>query len=112
MMVCRRHRSLMTSMGMLTDADGRVLAQLEIVKPCETLLTACPERAAWAVFVDHHRQGCGTIIYRCDWHYNLLLLEARRLVDRICLGFWMYCGDCGVLLSSRVFSDYVRGIRL
>lgn len=97
---------------MLTDDDCRVLAQLEIAKPCETLVEDCPERAVWMIWVDHHRQGCGITGFRCEWHFNKLILEANRMVAGIGKGIWTNCGTCGELLSSQIVSDYVRGIRL
>ena len=78
---------------------------------CETP-SGCNERAVWVVWSSHHMQGCEMTGLRCGVHFNLLALEARRLVSAVSGGSWVNCGACGELLSSRVLSDYVRGIRL
>lgn len=95
-----------------TAIDPRLVEQVTQIHPCETRVHDCDERATWLIWVDHHAQGCGTYGYRCDWHFNLLILEAQRMLGRLRSGVWATCGHCGLLLTSHTLTDYVRGIRL
>lgn len=97
---------------MLAAPDWDVLSQLEEAKPCETPTMDCPDEASWAVWTLHHLLGCGSTSFRCDWHYNMLMLRVQRMVSRVERGEWFWCAFCGVLCSSQRVSDYVRGIRL
>lgn len=99
---------------MVTDVeiDPHLVEQVASDEPCGTLVHDCDERATWMIWVDHHVQGCGSYGYRCDWHFNLLILEAQRMLGRLRSGLWVNCGVCDQLLTSHTLSDYVRGIRL
>lgn len=101
-----------TAATVITQTDEQVLADLEEAKRCETLSEDCDRAATWMLWTDHHKQGCPSFSYRCDIHWNLLLLELQRMLAAIRRGVWVTCGECGVLLTSHERSDYLRGIRL
>lgn len=93
------------------DIEPLFAAAVDESRQCETP-SGCDEPAVWVVWASHHTQGCDMTGLRCGIHFNLLALEANRLVGAVSAGEWVNCGACGELLSSRVLSDYVRGIRL
>lgn len=97
---------------MLTNRDEEILAALDEQHPCTTHLGECGNPATWIVWNDHNQTGCPAVGYRCDIHYNLMMLNIRQIVDAVGLGLWISCARCGCWLTSREVSDYVRGIRL
>lgn len=88
------------------------LTEFEVSKRCETTVVDCPNEAAWAVWCDHHAQGCDYSGFRCDLHFNVLMLETHRLVERLRRDWDTFCANCGAVMSNPSVEAHTRGIRL
>lgn len=98
---------------MTTDADVDVqhVTGFQFEEPCGSTFP-CDNPATFAVWVDHHKQGCDYSGYRCDVHRNLLELETRREIEAIKAGQVVRCALCFIRVTGTNMSDHFRWIRL
>ena len=99
---------------MTAPTVDELIEDFEFANPCGTGSTDCPNMATWCIWCSHHQKGCDSYGYRCDVHYNLLLLDIRRLMDFLKLGTLVFCADCGKRIPNDLqnVSDHLRGIRV
>lgn len=91
-----------------------VFSQFTEKFPCEAM-RGCEFEAAVMVWAQHHQSGCGYTGFRCDIHFNFLVREALREMERIrqCPdGYGAFCDLCGERVELGILSDHLRWIRL
>ncbi len=98
----------------MTAPTAELIEEFQFAEPCETPSTECPNMATWHIWCSHHQQGCDMYGYRCDIHFNLLLLETKRLVAFLKFGDLVLCAECGKRIPNdqQKVSDHLRGIRI
>ena len=96
---------------MSTVAESANLTDLDFDRRCEKP-GGCDVPASYAIWCDHHSQGCPYWSYRCDIHRNMLLLETSRLVDHLVKGGTAYCGRCDEVITGTKIEDHFRAMPL
>lgn len=79
-------------------------------KPCES--GDCDRQAAVMVWCDHHVKGCDYTGFRCEIHFNLLLLDTVRQMKSIADDWLSLCASCGQVVEAGILSDHLRWARL